>query len=82
MEDGDKSEQHQPAKLDLDTVLVNEVGQFGRYQILALLLATVPAVFSAWATSEYIFTTARIPTRSACPTTYQTLLCCLMNSRL
>lgn len=50
--------------VDLDEILVNEVGPFGRYQIIMLLLASIPIIFSAWASGEYIFTTARIPTRS------------------
>ena len=49
--------------VDLDTILVEEVGQFGRYQIVTLLLAAFPVIFSAFASGEYIFTTARINTR-------------------
>ncbi|CAH0399955.1 unnamed protein product [Chilo suppressalis] len=53
--------------VDLDSILVEEVGQFGRYQLVTLLLAAVPVIFSAFASGEYIFTTARIPTRCLIP---------------
>ncbi|KAJ8716899.1 hypothetical protein PYW07_003526 [Mythimna separata] len=57
-----------PSKgVDLDTILVEELGQFGRYQILTLLLAAFPVIFSAFASGEYIFTTARINTRCLVP---------------
>lgn len=49
--------------VDLDKILVEEVGQFGKYQIFNLLLAAFPVIFSAFASGEYIFTTSRIPTR-------------------
>lgn len=52
-----------PPTIDLDYILVEEVGQFGKYQLTTLLLATLPVIFSAFASGEYIFTTARIPTR-------------------
>lgn len=52
---------HKP--VDLDNILVEEVGQFGKYQIVTLLLAAFPVIFSAFASGEYIFTTARIPAR-------------------
>ena len=48
--------------LDLDDVLVNELGQFGRYQMLNLLLVSVPIIMSAFM-SEYIFSAAAIPHR-------------------
>ncbi|XP_050677880.1 organic cation transporter protein-like [Leptidea sinapis] len=54
-------------KVDLDTILENEVGPFGKYQIVTLLLAALPVIFSAFAAGEYIFTTARIPSRCVIP---------------
>ncbi|XP_041980313.1 organic cation transporter protein-like [Aricia agestis] len=54
-------------KVDLDKILVEEVGQFGKYQILTVLLAALPVIFSAFAAGEYIFTTARIPSRCLIP---------------
>lgn len=51
-------------KVDLDTILVEELGQFGLYQLRMVLLAVVVVIFGAWAAVEYIFTTARISTRS------------------
>lgn len=56
---------HKP--VDLDNILVEEVGQFGKYQIVTLLLAAFPVIFSAFASGEYIFTTARIPARCLIP---------------
>ncbi|XP_069357890.1 organic cation transporter protein-like [Maniola hyperantus] len=54
-------------KLDLDDVLTDELGQLGKYQLWTILLAMFPAIFSAMATGEYIFTTSRIPTRCLIP---------------
>ncbi|CAB3246648.1 unnamed protein product [Arctia plantaginis] len=48
--------------LDLDDLLINELGQFGRYQITNLLLLSVPLIMSAFM-SEYIFSAATIPHR-------------------
>ncbi|CAG5054653.1 unnamed protein product [Parnassius apollo] len=53
--------------VDLDKILIEEVGQFGRYQIVTLLLAAFPVIFSAFAAGEYIFTIARIPSRCLIP---------------
>lgn len=50
-------------EINLDTILIEEVGQFGRYQLLTLALAALPVIFSAFASGEYIFTTARVPSR-------------------
>lgn len=49
--------------MDLDRILVEEVGQFGPYQLRNLLLAAIIAIFTAFAASEYVFTTARVPSR-------------------
>lgn len=48
--------------LDLDDVLVHELGQFGRYQLVNLLLTSIPIIMSAFM-SEYIFSAAAIPHR-------------------
>ncbi|XP_026319079.1 organic cation transporter protein-like isoform X2 [Hyposmocoma kahamanoa] len=66
VEDGPGPGQAQPA-IDLDYILVEEVGQFGKYQLTTLLLAAVPVIFAAFASGEYIFTTARIPSRCRIP---------------
>lgn len=50
-------------QMELDTLLVEEIGQFGRYQFRTFLLAMVLVVFVAWANLEYVFSTARISTR-------------------
>lgn len=62
-------------KVDLDTILVEELGQFGPYQLRILLLAIVVVIFGAWAAVEYIFTTARINTRSA--KIIEVISCCI-----
>lgn len=56
-------EGQKPQKVDLDKILIEELGQFGRYQLITLALAALPVIFSAFAAGEYIFTTARIPSR-------------------
>ncbi|KAJ2951328.1 hypothetical protein O0L34_g5729 [Tuta absoluta] len=53
--------------VDLDTILTQELGQFGWYQARMMLLAVVVVIFGAWAAVEYIFTTARIETRCLIP---------------
>ncbi|XP_068617414.1 organic cation transporter protein-like [Battus philenor] len=58
----------QPVKsVDLDSILIEEAGQFGRSQIITILLASIPVIFAAFASGEYVFTTARIPTRCSIP---------------
>ncbi|XP_026744636.1 organic cation transporter protein-like [Trichoplusia ni] len=54
-------------KMDLDTLLIEEIGQFGRFQFRTFVLALVMVIFSAWAAVEYMFTTARISTRCLIP---------------
>ena len=46
----------------LDDVLVNEIGQFGWYQLRNIVLLALPIMASTFKT-DYIFTTARIPHR-------------------
>ncbi|KAJ2951324.1 hypothetical protein O0L34_g5726 [Tuta absoluta] len=36
-------------RFNLDDILENEIGQFGKYQIITLLLAAFPIMFSAFA---------------------------------
>ncbi|XP_030021072.2 organic cation transporter protein [Manduca sexta] len=55
-----------PSKVDLDTILVEEIGQFGRFQLRTLCLTMIAVVFSAFH-AEYVFTTARINTRCLIP---------------
>lgn len=59
----DNEKEGKEGKFDLDDILTNEVGQLGLYQVVMILLAAFPVIFSAFAAGEYIFTTARIPTR-------------------
>lgn len=51
------------AKVNLDTVLIEAIGQFGRYQLRTLLLVMVLAIFTAFSSMEFVFSTARINTR-------------------
>ncbi|XP_013146966.1 PREDICTED: organic cation transporter protein-like [Papilio polytes] len=54
---------HIPEKpIDLDSVLVNELGQFGRFQLKNILLVSLPILMSGFM-SEYIFSAAAIPHR-------------------
>ena len=60
------SEVHSPEyerKMELDDILVEEIGQFGRYQLRTFLLSVLLVLFVAWSAVEYMFTTARISTR-------------------
>lgn len=50
-------------EVDLDTILVEEIGQFGKYQLKTFLLSVILVLFIAWGAVEYVFTTARISTR-------------------
>lgn len=58
---GQDSEFKKP--IDLDDVLVNELGQFGRFQMINMLMVAVPLIMSAFM-NEYIFSAAAIPHRS------------------
>lgn len=50
-------------RVDLDRILVEEVGQLGRYQLYTIALAIFPVIFGALGSGDFVFTTARIPTR-------------------
>ncbi|KAF9803198.1 hypothetical protein SFRURICE_018349 [Spodoptera frugiperda] len=52
--------------VDLDTILVEEIGQFGKFQLRTLLLTVIVVIFAAFH-AEYVFTTARIETRCLIP---------------
>ncbi|KAI8422048.1 hypothetical protein MSG28_009947 [Choristoneura fumiferana] len=54
-------------KVDLDTILVEELGQFGWFQARTLALAAVIVIFAGVAASEFVFTTARINHRCLIP---------------
>lgn len=56
--------------VDLDYVLINEIGQFGRFQLRNFLLVAVPIIMSAFM-SEYIFSAAAIPHRYLLESTLQ-----------
>lgn len=51
------------AKVNLDTVLIEAIGQFGRYQLRTLFLAVVLSIFTSFSSMEFVFSTARINTR-------------------
>ncbi|XP_021195348.3 organic cation transporter protein [Helicoverpa armigera] len=53
--------------VELDDILVQEIGQFGKYQLRSFLLSVVLVLFVAWSAVEYVFTTARINTRCLIP---------------
>lgn len=48
--------------LDLDDVLENELGQFGRFQLMNILLVAIPLMIPGFLT-EFIFSAAVIPHR-------------------
>lgn len=49
-------------QLDLDDVLETELGQFGRFQLMNILLVAFPLMIAAFMT-EFIFSSAAIPHR-------------------
>lgn len=49
--------------VNIETILVREVGQFGRYQKRVFAIAVLATIITAIAANEYLFTTARITTR-------------------
>ncbi|XP_023935695.2 organic cation transporter protein-like [Bicyclus anynana] len=52
--------------IDLDYVLTNELGQFGKYQLRSVILVAIPIIMSGFM-SEYIFSAAAIPHRCRIP---------------
>ncbi|CAH2241431.1 organic cation transporter protein-like [Pararge aegeria] len=52
--------------VDLDDVLTNELGQFGRFQLRNFILVAIPIIMSAFM-SEFIFSAAAIPHRCRIP---------------
>lgn len=49
--------------VNLDKILVEEIGQIGPFQLRILGLSVIVVIFAAWGASEFVFTTARISTR-------------------
>ncbi|CAH2047633.1 unnamed protein product, partial [Iphiclides podalirius] len=52
--------------IDLDDVLINELGQFGWFQFKNIILVSIPIIMSAFM-NEYIFSAAAIPHRCQIP---------------
>ncbi|KAJ0179285.1 hypothetical protein K1T71_004997 [Dendrolimus kikuchii] len=50
-----------------ETVLYQEIGQFGKFQIVNILLLAVPALFSACMAGDYVFTAGSLPYRCLIP---------------
>ncbi|XP_059059982.1 organic cation transporter protein-like [Achroia grisella] len=61
-----KSSESEP-QIVFEDVLNAEIGQFGKYQIINLLLLALPSMSSAFMAADYIFTAARLPHRCAVP---------------
>lgn len=62
------SQQNQESKtkathVNVDSILIEELGQFGKFHIRTVLLLSLAGCLGACATNEYVFTTARIPSR-------------------
>lgn len=53
--------------IDLDTILLEDIGQFGWFQLRTVALCALAVIFSGLASSEFVFTTARINTRCLIP---------------
>lgn len=54
-------------KVDFETALNSEIGQFGKYQLINILLLTVPAALSGFMAGDYVFTAGKLPYRCAIP---------------
>ncbi|XP_046977871.1 organic cation transporter protein-like [Vanessa cardui] len=54
-------------RVNLDTLLKNDIGEFGRFQQRMVCLAALIVIFIGWSSSEYLFTVARINTRCLIP---------------
>lgn len=50
-------------KVDLDAILIEDIGQFGKYQLRTLILTVVLVMCWALLAVEFIFSSARINTR-------------------
>ncbi|KAL0830907.1 hypothetical protein ABMA28_002997 [Loxostege sticticalis] len=66
------SQQNQESKtkatrVNVDSILIEELGQCGKFHIRTVLLLSLAGCLGAWATNEYVFTTARIPSRCHIP---------------
>ncbi|VVC91055.1 unnamed protein product [Leptidea sinapis] len=46
-------------KISLETLLVEEIGQFGRYQCRMVGVTIIFIIFASWPAVEYLFTTAQ-----------------------
>ncbi|KAI8440153.1 hypothetical protein MSG28_001549 [Choristoneura fumiferana] len=55
------------SKREFNTVLNNAVGEFGKYQLISILLLAIPAACSGFMAGDYIFTAARLPHRCVVP---------------
>lgn len=64
---GDIEDEGAKQKVNLDTILIEELGQFGWFQLRTVILAAIMVIFAAWGASEFIFTTARISSRCLIP---------------
>ncbi|XP_045449925.1 organic cation transporter protein-like [Melitaea cinxia] len=49
--------------INLDRILIEEIGEIGPYQLRILALSVIVVIFAGWAATEYIFTASRITTR-------------------
>lgn len=54
-------------KANFDYLLTSELGEFGKFQIITIILVAVPAMFAGFMAGDYIFTAARLPHRCAIP---------------
>ncbi|XP_050677877.1 organic cation transporter protein-like [Leptidea sinapis] len=64
--EGKASDVTETKRIDLDDVLVNELGQFGPFQLRYMVLVAIPIIMSAFM-SEFIFSAAAIPHRCQIP---------------
>ncbi|XP_063534912.1 organic cation transporter protein-like [Cydia strobilella] len=61
-----KTDRHEVSEIDLDWVINNELGQFGRFQMIHVLLLLFPVIAHAFL-SEFVFSASAVPHRCRIP---------------
>lgn len=63
----DKKSNESECDLEFETVLYREVGQFGKFQLITIALASFSSLICGFMATDYIFTIGRLPYRCAIP---------------
>ncbi|CAB3256573.1 unnamed protein product [Arctia plantaginis] len=63
----DKKSNESGCDLEFETVLYREVGQFGKFQLITIALASFSSLICGFMATDYIFTIGRLPYRCVIP---------------